>query len=86
MFQNVVKAVGIVILGSISLFVPVIGPILFIISLVFAGRFLYFAWWASEREFAITNRVTTPNVIFDPKRNLPSYQDTSSDPKNHGEE
>ena len=73
-------------LGSISLFLPVVGPLFFLIGLVFAGRFLYFAWLASEREFAITNRDTTPNVIFDPKRSLTRYQDEVSDHNNHDRE
>ena len=84
-FRKVAKALGIIVLGLISVFIPVIGPILFLISLVFAGRLMYFAWLESEREFAVTNRESVPNVIFDPKRSIvQGYEDDDSATQEYG--
>ena len=84
-FRKVAKALGIIVLGLISVFIPVIGPILFLISLVFAGRLMYFAWLESEREFAVTNRESVPNVIFDTKRSIVQcYEDDDSVTQEYG--
>ena len=85
-FRKVAKALGIIVLGLISIFIePVIGSLLFLISLVFAGRLMYFAWLESEREFAVTNRESVPNVIFDPKRSIiQGYEDDDSVSQEYG--
>ena len=78
-FRRVIKSIGIFVMGLISIFVPAIGPILFLICIYFASRLLYQAWLESEREFAVTNRENVPNVIFDPRRSIiQGYEDEDS--------
>ena len=78
-FQSVIKAIGVFFLGFIAIFIPVIGPFLFLFSLIIGVRILYYAWLLSEREFAITNRDSVPNIIFDPRRSIVSgYDDDDS--------
>ena len=60
--QNIIKAIGILFFGFFALFIPDIGPFLFLLSLFFVIRTLYQAWLLSEREFAVTNRDNVPNI------------------------
>ena len=69
-FQHIIKAIGILFFGLFALFIPDVGPFLFLLSLFFVIRTLYQAWLLSEREFAVTNRDNVPNIIFDPKKSI----------------
>ena len=78
-FKSVIKAIGVFFLGFIAIFIPTIGPILFLFSLIFGIRILYHAWLLSEREFAVANRDNVPNIIFDPRRSIDrGYEDDDS--------
>lgn len=78
-FKRVIKSIGTFVLGIVFIFIPVIGPILFLICIYFTGRLLYEAWVESEREFAVTNRNNVPDVIFDPRRSIiQGYEDNDS--------
>jgi len=78
-FKKVMKSIGIFVLAFIVVFIPGIGPILFLFCLYFTGKGLYEAWLESEREFAVTNRDDVPNIIFDPRRNIiRGYEDERS--------
>tara|TARA_Y100001970_G_scaffold125523_1_gene155313 strand:+ start:4663 stop:4926 length:264 start_codon:yes stop_codon:yes gene_type:complete len=79
-FQNVIKAIGIFFFGLAALFIPKVGPFLFLLSLFFVVRTLYYAWRLTEREFVVINRDNVPNVIFDPKKSIVrGYEDENEE-------